>query len=673
MGKCKFQSDWISKTLSNVANGEWLRKHDSENAYCTICQCTISVTKGYQAVENHSQTKKHKDNVSVKLPKSQLEIQVPALNTHTVNESPSASKAPQNQIDVQPLQLFCRNDATSKAEILWILKVATSNYSLRSCDEIPLLFKEMFRNSQETESMTLNRTKARYLLTEASGPYFYCKLTTQIRESKLYYTVLYDETCNSANKKELQIDIRYWSKTENKVITSHLETFFLGLATGKIIFDHICLALKNADLSWAKLLMVGSDGPNVNKTVFNLLNEEAKKLRLNSKGLLDIGTCNIHKVHNAFGKGLDELGTETSEFIIAVRNFIFKFPNRENDFRPIQEKLNLPTVKIPKHVSVRWLTVRDCLKVVLQQLPAIIEYFLTFIPKNNSKLLESKLFKIVKSFLTKKTYKAELEFIYSIAATFTTVTERFQSGEVLIHILYSEIRSLYVAILNRVRQPSSVGFVKFDRLKLKLLPIKDVILPQKVKDELSTTPISERELLDFLIACQKSYLMMAEYLYIKCVGTPQIAILKFLQFLKPNNIWVAEGSNSTFLEDVSKVSQLLNLDEIDNTSLQDECGLLRSEVVVFKNKSTKTVLEFWKEVFALKYESGVEKYPNLTLLVQACFTLSHGNSDVERGFSTSGDILSDGKTSMSVELLNATLNTRSGMKGTAPHLSLIHI
>jgi len=82
--------------------------------------------------------------------------------------------------------------------------------------------------------------------------------------------------------------------------------------------------------------------------------------------------------------------------------------------------------------------------------------------------------------------------------------------------------------------------------------------------------------------------------------------------LKPNNIWVAEGSNSTFLEDVSKVSQLLNLDEIDNTSLQDECGLLRSEVVVFKNKSTKTVLEFWKEVFALKYESGVEKYPNLT-------------------------------------------------------------
>lgn len=94
---------------------------------------------------------------------------------------------------------------------------------------------------------------------------------------------MYDETCNSANRKELQIDISYWSRNRNEVMSSHLQTFFLGSATVKILFDHICQALKNADLSWTKLLMAGSDGPNVNKTVFNLLNEEAMKLRPNSK------------------------------------------------------------------------------------------------------------------------------------------------------------------------------------------------------------------------------------------------------------------------------------------------------------------------------------------------------------------------------------------------------
>jgi hypothetical protein len=661
----------MSRTLSNVANAEWLRKHDLETAYCTICQCTVSVVKGYQAVENHSRSKKHNDNVSAKLPKSQLEIKVPTLNSHSQTTNEASPLAPQNEVDVRPsLELYCRNDATSRAEILWILKVATSNYSLRSCDNIPQLFNEMFRNSLETKSMTLNRTKARYLLTEASGPYFYNKLISEIRASEVYYTVMFDETCNSANRKELQVATRYWSKSENKVIISHLQTFFLGSATAKIIFDHICLTLKNADLSWAKLLMVGSDGPNVNKTVFSLLNEEAKKLRSNSRGLLSIGSCNIHKVHNAFAKGLEEVGGETSEFIIALRNFIYKFPNREDDFRSIQEKLQLPTVKIPKHVSVRWLTVRDCLKIIIEQMPAIREYFSNFIPKNKPELMNSRLFKIVNGFLLKETYKAELEFVYSIASTFTTVTERFQSSsEVLIQSLYSEIRQLYVTLLNRVRKPSSISFITFDRSKLDLLPVKDVKVPQKVKDEISK--IKERNRLEFLLACQKSYLVMAEYLYNKCIGIPEVAVLRFLRFLKPNNIQVTENTNSTFLEDVAKVSQLLNLDEIDNTSLEDECALLRSERSVFENKSKKTVMEFWNKVFALKCESGIGKYPNLTLLVQACFTLSHGNSDVERGFSISGDILTDSKTAMSVELLNAILNTRSGMKGTDPHLFIV--
>lgn len=42
--------------------------------------------------------------------------------------------------------------------------------------------------------------------------------------------------------------------------------------------------------------------------------------------------------------------------------------------------------------------------------------------------------------------------------------------------------------------------------------------------------------------------------------------------------------------------------------------------------------------------------------------MSHGNADVERGFSISANILDEGKTQVSVELLNALLNIRSGMQ-----------
>ena len=85
-------------------------------------------------------------------------------------------------------------------------------------------------------------------------------------------------------------------------------------------------------------------------------------------------------------------------------------------------------------------------------------------------------------------------------------------------------------------------------------------------------------------------------------------------------------------------------------------------------------MEFWKDVFDLKFNSGSFKYPNLSYLVKACFTLSHGNADVERGFSESGYILDDGKTFMTVELLNGILNTRNGMRNCnqGPHTFVIN-
>ena len=47
--------------------------------------------------------------------------------------------------------------------------------------------------------------------------------------------------------------------------------------------------------------IVGSDGPNVNKTVWNKLNQNIQEL--DKPGSVDIGLCNLHVPHNmAFTK-----------------------------------------------------------------------------------------------------------------------------------------------------------------------------------------------------------------------------------------------------------------------------------------------------------------------------------------------------------------------------------
>ena len=67
---------------------------------------------------------------------------------------------------------------------------------------------------------------------------------------------------------------------------------------------------------------------------------------------------------------------------------------------------------------------------------------------------------------------------------------------------------------------------------------------------------------------------------------------------------------------------------------------------------------------------GSRKYPSVSMVIKACLSLSHGNADVERGFSKSGCILTDVNTAVSVKMLNARLSVCDGMLAydRKPHL-----
>lgn len=58
------------------------------------------------------------------------------------------------------------------------------------------------------------------------------------------------------------------------------------------------------NLSLLKLLIQICDGPTVNKTVFSIINEDIFKMCENC--MINIGTCPLQSIHNAFQKGLCE-------------------------------------------------------------------------------------------------------------------------------------------------------------------------------------------------------------------------------------------------------------------------------------------------------------------------------------------------------------------------------
>jgi hypothetical protein len=99
-----------------------------------------------------------------------------------------------------------------------------------------------------------------------------------------------------------------------------LQSFFIGKATGENLFEKLKEAFDNAHLPLNKLIHLGSDGPNVNKKVYRLMNEECLAVR--NQKLLNIGFCNIHLLHNVFCKDISVLGEKVTDLIILVQNFL---------------------------------------------------------------------------------------------------------------------------------------------------------------------------------------------------------------------------------------------------------------------------------------------------------------------------------------------------------------
>ena len=57
------------------------------------------------------------------------------------------------------------------------------------------------------------------------------------------------------------------------------------------------------------------DAPNVNKTIFRKMNKLILQDCPEFPGLIDLGSCSIHIIHNAFGKGLEKHGKELTNFV----------------------------------------------------------------------------------------------------------------------------------------------------------------------------------------------------------------------------------------------------------------------------------------------------------------------------------------------------------------------
>lgn len=640
MGKCTFNSSWLLKddgTGHKVS--QWAKKDNEHTVLCEVCNCLVTISsKGFQAILQHAATKKHQKQCELKLNPSQLRLLNVSEHDDKQNEKTFSG----------PIRLYSVKDSASTAELIWTMKMVACNYSASSCSGIADTFKAMFPNCIP-DGFCLNPKKIHYLITDALAPYFQKQIIEDMADC--FYTLIYDETTNSGNKKELQFIVHYWSKSQCKVISHHLETVFIGSATAEIIFSCISKAIDKMKLPLNRLLMLGSDGPNVNKKVHRLMNEELK-LTCNRQ-LVHIGTCNIHTVHNAYLKGLSKLGENAVDLILAIYYFFNGWPSRWEEYCYIQGKEGLPNHKFIKHCSSRWLTVESASRRVIEQWPAVIAYFLKHVPSKNASIGRSQHFKNIVTLLKNTTIKAELFFVISSANIFTNFTGTFQKDEPLVHMLYKELSALVQILMGRF---CTRAFLQTNSMDIESilsdtnhLPLNQIVLSENTENEIKT--LSESEKFNFLKAAKQHYMVACVYIIEKTSLSSNF--LKKLRCFHP-----LERKSIRSCREIVAVAKTLQID-VPYDRLVDEWKALQLEK---ENVQSGRIDVYWENLLSLKGSGDKLKYPSVSMVVKAALILSHGNAEVERGFSSSGLVLTDDKASMSERTLSSIMTVKSVLK-----------
>ena len=77
----------------------------------------------------------------------------------------------------------------------------------------------------------------------------------------------------------------------------------------------------------------------MNKAIFRKMNELITQDHSDFMGLIDLGSCSIHIIHNAFGKGLDKYSKGLDQLCIDLYSLFKYSAARQEDLRKFQQDM----------------------------------------------------------------------------------------------------------------------------------------------------------------------------------------------------------------------------------------------------------------------------------------------------------------------------------------------
>lgn len=655
----KFQDVWV--TDSKFKN--WVRPLSGRPNYarCILCFSDIFLSNmGRQALVSHMKSKKHAtrrqnsvlENFLTPSPSSTGATSSATKNNSVISSTSTSSNSESSIVDTNllpsqssnqlinqstsnqsiPRQLdtfLLKNDITT-AEILWCIETIMSHKSLRTAEKDIIILKRMIRDSEIVKKMQLKKDKIGYVIMFGIAPFFNKALINYLKDVS-FIVVGFDESLNKITKRQqMDINVRFWDIKKEEVVTRYLTSRFLGRSRAMDLLEAFKKGIEN--LQEKKLLQISMDGPNVNWT---FIKEYKSELSNNNVKLLDIGSCGLHSLHCAFKTAIYATQWDIISYMRAIYNIFKDVPARRALYTQYSESDVFPL----KFCSIRWLENIE----VVQRAINVTPHIKKFVEGVRQDKIEPtcKSFIIVAKLIEDPLLCAKLAFFKSLASDVEPFLREFQSDAPLVPFLHTALCQILKNVLERFMKPEVVKNVSSISLKdvqtqVNLLPAKNIIFGFDTQRALKKVNITTANMLKFQQDCKTC---LQKFVCKLMNRSPLIYTLtKATTCLDPNLIASNLDLAKKRLNDMCNI--LIEKDRLTGSASDTVVRQFREitsrpyimNAMKSYNRSEKRLDHFWRDIIGQEFKDFMH-------VVKMICCMSHGNANVERGFSINNECL----------------------------------
>ena len=531
--------------------------------------------------------------------------------------------------------------AQLKACITWTLTSVMRNFSNNSTKGLDKVFKTMFPDSDIARNFHLGPDKLKYLTNFGIAPHFKELLTRELAKVEML-VVGFDESLNETTQScQMDFHVRYWDSIDMQVKVRYWGSKFLGHSTNLDLADKFSDEIDPIGLH--KILQISMDGPSVNHKFYQEIVKRREELEIHNK-MIDIGSCGLHIIHGAFKTGIKSTNWNAEKTLRGSYQLLHDTPARRADYISVTMSTEFPS----SFCGTRWVEDREPADKLVKLWPNMVK-LVGFWEKGPKKLRpKSKTYEHVKTAVEDLVTPAQLAFFGYFATHFEPFLLKYQTHHPMIPYLLEDLEKLYCSVLKVVVKEEVVANKSAGELTK--IDLKDSKIFKKRKHfhigfaaETILRDLKNRDLIkqeqrdDFFDNVKTCVVSTIEKLSERC-PLNSVVVRMSVVF---NPVIMQRSSEDELLEKLKillhhfvsqKVFVMCKADQVVK-----EYSLLKKELLQVDKDLTKIDR---LDDFYFK-EMKVSRYKELSSVLIIILTLSHGQADVERGFSLNPGVLED--------------------------------